>query len=54
MDLKEFVIYGTPPHGLRQKVGTVYADPARRTAIKERLETLNEVYPDSEFEVQRQ
>jgi len=54
MQLKEFVIYGTPPCGLRQKVGTVYSDPNDRTAINERLETLNEVHPESEFEVQRQ
>jgi len=53
MKKREFVIYGTPPHGPRQKVDTVYADPKKRTAIKEKLERLKNDHPESSFDVQR-
>jgi len=52
-DLERFLIVGVTPGGMREPVDEVLAMPEHRTAVNERLEHLNEVHPECDFEVRR-
>jgi len=52
-DLERFLIVGVTPHGTREPIEEILAVPGDRDHVDNRVEHLQDVHPNSDFEVER-